>query len=346
MSILKNNIYLGDLDLTLSGVNLDFFSGKNILIAGATSLVGATIVDILLRYNQKSNSKIKLFLTSRTKKKYIDYFGLQDNCTFIEYDSINDFSFDKFNFDFIVNCIGVASPDLYTKKPVETFLSCFNSTLTFLKYCANNQHCRLLEISSSEVYGEQVSKEIFRENDSLCLKLNSSRDSYPLGKLSCEAISKMFFYEYDVKVNIARLAHIFGPRCSRDDNRVSSQFPRMAANGEDLELKSTGLSLRSYCYSLDCARALLILLTCNQFGEAYNVGGTQQISILDMAKKLAETAHVNLKFIKPTEDELLRFNSMSSSVLSIEKLQKLGYEQLFDPYTGFEHTVNILKIIK
>ena len=91
MSILKNNIYLGDLDLTLSGVNLDFFSGKNILIAGATSLVGATIVDILLRYNQKSNSKIKLFLTSRTKKKYIDYFGLQDNCTFIDVrDNLSD----------------------------------------------------------------------------------------------------------------------------------------------------------------------------------------------------------------------------------------------------------------
>lgn len=346
LNILNNSLYQNDLNISLNELDLAKFKNKKILILGATSLIGSSIADHFLLFNKQNNYPIKLFLSSRSFGKFSYYFPNLKNCTFIEYDCFKKNTFNNLNFDYLINCVGIASPDKYGENPVETFLSTFNSTLASVDYCKNHPKCHLLQVSSSEIYGEHIEKNFYTEDDCFNLKLNSARDSYPTAKLSSEAMVKMYIYEFGIKATVARLAHIYGPRCSKDDKRVSSEFPKMAADGKDLELKSTGLSFRSYCYSVDCARALIFLLDDKFDGEVFNVGGVQKITILDMAKKVAEVGEVKLRYKKPTAEELLNFNYMTSSVLNIDKLLKNGYKQLFDPYTGFEHTVNILKSIK
>ena len=45
-------------------------------------------------------------------------------------------------------------------------------------------------------------------------------------------------------------------------------FMTEAIAGRDIVMKSTGSQLRSYCYSLDCASAILSVLLSGESGQA------------------------------------------------------------------------------
>jgi nucleoside-diphosphate-sugar epimerase len=150
--------------------------------------------------------------------------------------------------------------------------------------------------------------------------------------------------EYGVNFNIVRLGHIYGPSASRSDKRVSSDFAFKAATGENLVLKSEGKQIRSYCYSLDCASAVLSVLTSGETGEAYNISNKNSIiNIRQMAECLATAGNVELIFDLPTQSEASAFNPMDNSSLDSSKLESLGWHGIFDAKTGLAHTVRILK---
>ena len=109
-------------------------------------------------------------------------------------------------------------------------------------------------------------------------------------------------------------------------------------------MKSDGSQIRSYCYCLDCAGAILKVLLSGQSGRAYNISNPDSvISIRQLAELLAESGGVGLQTCQPTEAERKGFNPMQNSSLAADGLLSLGWKGLFSARTGLEHTVSILR---
>ena len=143
---------------------------------------------------------------------------------------------------------------------------------------------------------------------------------------------------------IARPGHIYGPTAAATDNRVSSAWAYSAAQGKDIVMKSDGSQVRSYCYCLDCAAALLKILIKGDNARAYNISNPDSIiSIREMAEILSGYAGIALKSEASTLEEQKGFNPMRNSSLEGTSLEALGWHACFDAETGLRHTVQILK---
>ncbi len=97
------------------------------------------------------------------------------------------------------------------------------------------------------------------------------RSSYSESKRMCECYCKSYAVEFGVPVKIARLAQTFGAGVPLDDNRVFMQFTQHALDGRDIILHTKGDSMSNFCYITDAVRAIIILMTNGEVGEAYNV---------------------------------------------------------------------------
>lgn len=340
--ILKNDIYRNDILRTLKNVNLVDLNNKSILITGGLGLICSSIVDLLIIYNEYHDANVKIYVAARNEQHFFERYGEYQYIKYLNYDATKPIDF-NFGVDYIVHGAGVASPELYVAKPVETMLSNFNGVLNLLKYAKNNNVKRMLYISSSEVYGSKSTEEAFEESQFGSIDINSIRSSYSEAKRASEVLCKSYSSEYDVDTVIVRPGHIYGPTASPKDKRISSDFSYRAAQGKDLEMKSLGLQKRSYCYSLDCASAILVALINGEKGESYNIGHDEVTSIREMAHILAEAGNVNLKIKEPTEDDLKQFNPMNNSSLNNEKIKGIGYTDAFSVREGLTHTVEILK---
>ena len=146
-----------------------------------------------------------------------------------------------------------------------------------LEYAHKKSVKKVIYVSSSEVYGRKESLEPFKEDQYGFIDLLNPRSSYSIAKRAAETMCVSYHAEYGVPFNVVRLGHIYGPSASRSDKRVSSDFAYKAAEGENLVLKSEGKQIRSYCYSLDCASAILSVLTSGVDGEAYNISNKDSI---------------------------------------------------------------------
>lgn len=246
------------------------------------------------------------------------------------------------DIDYIIHGAGLASPELYVSKPVETMLSNFNGVLNLLEYAKTHHTKRMLYISSSEVYGTKDIADAFEESKFGSVNINTIRSSYSEAKRASEVLCKSYSSEYDVDTVIVRPGHIYGPTASPRDKRISSEFAYLAAQGKSLEMKSLGLQKRSYCYSLDCAAAILVALMNGEKGESYNIGHDEITSIREMAQIMAEAGNVSLKINEPTEKDLMQFNPMDNSSLNNEKIKAIGYKDSFSVREGLAHTVTIL----
>lgn len=339
MRLLESKRYRDDLKKAISNTDLSELNNKSIFITGGLGLICSTIVDVLL-----VGCNTTIYVGARNEQHFLERFGGIDAVKYVHYDALSDFVF-PFNLDYIVHGAGLASPDLYTSMPVETLLSNLDGVHVLLKYLKDRNSGRLLYISSSEVYGKKTTEKPFVEGIYGEVDIDSIRSSYVIAKRAAEMMCKAYSSEYDVDTVIVRPGHIYGPSAKRNDRRISSDFAFKAAYGENLEMKSSGLQKRSYCYSVDCAIQILTALMKGEKGQAYNVEHDDVVTIKEMAEIYADAGSVALTATEPTKDEVRAFNPMRNSALDNSKLKKLGYKDTFSVDEGLRHTVEILKEI-
>lgn len=341
-SLLTNDMYFNDICKILEVFDFEILKNKSVLITGGLGLICSSVVDVLIAYNEKYDANIKIYLADITDNGFESRYGEYSFVKYISYDATKQINFD-FEADFIIHGAGIASPELYVAKPVETMLSNFNGVLNLLEHARKHTTKRMLYISSSEVYGTKDTADAFEEDKFGSVNINAIRSSYSEAKRASEVLCKSYSSEYGVDTVIVRPGHIYGPTASPRDKRISSEFAYLAAKGKTLEMKSLGLQRRSYCYSLDCAAAILISLTKGEKGESYNIGHNEVTSIREMAQILAMAGNVELKINTPTKEDLKQFNPMDNSSLNNEKIKAIGYKDTFSVKEGLTHTVKILK---
>ena len=316
--------------------------GTNILVAGATGLIGSCMVESLMKnpnrnYNVYALGRNEYRAYQRFSEFYNDkafHFVKSDVCK----------PFDKeIPFDYIIHAASDANPKLYASQPVEVMKANVNGVVNLIEYGLAHKMKRFLYVSSGEIYGEGNGGVLSEEYSGYvnCLK---PRSCYPSSKRAAETLCVSYIEEYGADVVIARPCHIYGPNFTDKDNRVYAQFIRDILKGENIVMKSSGEQVRSWCYVVDCVSALLFVLLKGVSGEAYNIADPKSVlTIRQLAEMLAKIGKSKVIMEVPSEMESRGYNPVTKSVFSVDKLEKLGWKVSGTMNEKMQKTVEYLK---
>ncbi|MBQ1525711.1 MAG: NAD(P)-dependent oxidoreductase [Lachnospiraceae bacterium] len=327
-------------------VNRNELGNSSLFITGATGLIGSAIVDQLIDMNDTDDMSMKIYIGVRSLKRAEESFGAlseRKDIIPVEYDALKPVGLAE-PVDYIIHAGSPGTPGEFSDHPVETMMANILGVQNLFKYAGEYGAKRLLFISSSEVYGNMEGNEPFSEEDCGTFDILSPRSCYPSAKRAAETLCASYIREYGADAVIARPGHIYGPTASPYDNRVSSAFMYDALDKRPLVLKSDGSQVRSYCYAVDCASAILTVLLAGQTAGAYNIANkASNISIRALAQIIAECGQTELRFETADNKEKANFNAMKRSCLDAKKLEALGWKPVFDAETGIRHTLDILR---
>ncbi len=317
---------------------LGMLDGCNILITGATGLIGSAFVDALMACPE---TDCHVFASGRNAdramRRFARYSG-DSRFQFVRHDITQPLECST-DFHYIIHAASNASPNFFADKPVEVIKANIEGLNNLITYGLGHGMRRLLFVSSGEVYGEGDGR-VFTEDYSGYVDCTSPRSCYPSSKRAAETLCAAYAAEYGADIVIARPCHVYGPGFTESDNRVYAQFIRNVLRGEDIVLKSSGSQFRSWCYVADCVSALLHILLKGENGQAYNIADAQSdISIRQLAELVAGIAGRKVIMAAPTDADMRGGNPVTKSVFSTAKLEALGWQAATHIAEGMRLTI-------
>jgi UDP-glucose 4-epimerase len=181
--------------------------------------------------------------------------------------------------------------------PVQTIETNVRGSEVVLE-AASKKNKRILIASTSEVYGKS-SKIPFSETDDLVLgSTYNSRWAYACSKAIDEFLALAYHRERELPVTIVRFFNTVGPRQTGRYGMVLPTFVRQALMNEAVTVYGTGEQSRCFGHVHDVVDGLLLLLDCERaIGEIFNLGNTEEVTILDLAKKVIAACDSKSKIV-------------------------------------------------
>jgi UDP-glucose 4-epimerase len=188
---------------------------------------------------------------------------------------------------------------------------------------------KVLIASTSEVYGKRgpASKQPFRETDD-CIYGPSvkSRWSYAASKLMDEFAALAYYRTKGLPVLIVRFFNTVGPRQTGRYGMVIPRFVGQALRGEPITIYGDGTQTRTFTHVREVVNCVMKLIDSPKaVGQVVNVGGVEEISIVDLARRILEMTGSKspLKFIPYSEAYPADFEDMQWRVPSTDKLREM-----------------------
>ena len=229
--------------------------------------------------------------------------------------------------------------ELVVKSPIRVLETNLHETEVLLAAAAGRQ-VPFLITSTSEVYGKSQ-KPAFTEDDDLLIgPPQHARWSYACSKLMDEFLALAYASERSLPVVIARLFNTVGPRQTGRYGMVLPRFIAAARGGQPLLVHDDGRQTRCFCYVTDTVEALVRLQQCPAArGQVFNVGGTEEISIHDLARQVVAILGSSspIQFISYTQAYAPGFEDMRRRQPVVDKLFKA---------TGFRPSTPLRAIIE
>ena len=148
---------------------------------------------------------------------------------------------------------------------------------------------RALLASSSSIYGDAAAYPT--PEDSTPRPLSP----YGITKLACEQLARAYGHEFGLDAVVLRYFTIFGPR-----QRPDMALARMIAclvEGRAFELHGDGSQSRSVTYVDDAVEATILSMERGSAGSVFNVGGGEELSVLQWIETLAEVSGQRLELV-------------------------------------------------
>ena len=222
--------------------------------------------------------------------------------------------------------------------PIGSLKTNLHGSENVIQACSENR-VELILASTSEIYGKNSSQPLTEDSDRVIGSPLLSRWTYSEAKAIDEALAHAYHSKHGLKVKIVRLFNTVGPRQSPAYGMVIPRFFAAALANKNLDIHGDGAQRRVFCHVDDSVRGVIDLWRHSEGdGEAFNVGGIEETSILDLAKKIIKITNSSSKvnFIPYAELKSQGFEDMQRRVPSTEKLKKL---------TGWVPTMGLDKIL-
>lgn len=303
--------------------------GRTILVTGASGFIGGHIVETLAWLNRcQPHAGLRIYALARDLGRLhqrLPWLDIPGELSPVIQDIRQPCHLDT-PPDIIIHAASPASPRHYLQRPVETIGANTDGTRHMLDL-ARSGAARVLFLSSGAVYGDNILQvDAMRETDFGSEDPLGPRACYSESKRLAETLCRAYHTQYGVDARIARISHCYGPGIRLDDGRVIADLLVDVLNDRDIQLDSDGSASRPFCYVSDTVLGLFHVLLNGEAGEAYNVGETQETSILELAHMMIAAAgktgrlHVTAKARSP-----LAPAARSSGHFDIDKIRALGW---------------------
>ena len=228
--------------------------------------------------------------------------------------------------------------ELVVRSPIHTLETNLHETEVLLRAAAAHR-VPVLVASSSEVYGKSERPQFSEDDDLLIGPPDHIRWGYACSKLMDEFLTLAYAQEKALPAVVARLFNTVGPRQTGKHGMVLPRFIAAARNGEPLTIFGDGSQKRCFCYITDTVEALVRLQNdpaCR--GRVFNVGTTEEISILDLAKTVIAIlrSRSELRFVPQQKADARGGEDIRQRKPSVERLASA---------TGFRPATPLSEII-
>ncbi len=189
---------------------------------------------------------------------------------------------------------------------------------------------KVMIASSSEIYGKNGKVPYKEDDDRVLGSTTFHRWSYSCTKALSEFLALAYWQDRGLPVIITRFFNTVGPRQLGRYGMVVPRFIERALSGEPLTVYGDGSQTRCFTYVEDVVGAIISLVECpDAVGHIFNVGGNEEISIGDLAKKVTELADSGsvIEYIPYEEAYGDGFEDMKRRVPDISKIyQFIGWK--------------------
>jgi UDP-glucose 4-epimerase len=228
------------------------------------------------------------------------------------------------NAESIFHLAAAVGVDLVVKSPIHVLATNLHETEVLLKAAAPHR-VPLLVASTSEVYGKSEKAAFSEEDDLLIGPPQHSRWGYACSKLMDEFLALAYAQEQELPVVIVRLFNTVGLRQTGRYGMVLPRFIAAARKNEPLRVFGDGQQSRCFCYVLDAVEALVRLQkTPAARGEIFNIGNTEEVTILELARRVIETlgSQSVIEFLPYEKAYAPGFDDMRRRKPVVEKLER------------------------
>ena len=227
--------------------------------------------------------------------------------------------------DAVFHLAAAVGVKLIVEAPVRTIETNVHGTEVVLRH-ASKKHKLVVIASTSEVYGKGTTVPFSEDSDLLLGSPHQHRWAYACSKAIDEFLGLAYWKEQRQPVIIVRLFNTVGPRQTGRYGMVIPNFVRQALAGEPLTVFGDGSQTRSFADVTDVVRAFVGLLgEPRAVGDILNIGNPEEISILELAKRVKAITGSSSDIVKVPYDEAYEagFEDMPRRVPDVTKIRDL-----------------------
>jgi dTDP-glucose 4,6-dehydratase len=307
----------------------------NILVTGGCGFIGSNFINYILN----NNSSIKVFNID-----CLNYCANEQNVT-----PHSNYKLIKGNItskDLVLHILNEYSIDAIIHFAAQSHVD--NSFDNSLQYTTDNIYGTHVLLQASKEYGkikkflhfstDEVYGEVDLDHPGCHEKsLLNPTNPYAATKAAAEFLVRSYYHSFKLPVVIVRCNNVYGP--NQYPEKLIPKFIKLLKQGKKLTIHGKGDTRRNFIWAEDVARATEVIFHKGELNEVYNIGTSQEYSVMDVAtlliKKMTNDGNIN-DHIEFVEDR--PFNDFRYSVNS-ELLKTLGWSEV---HTDFNKNIDML----
>ena len=292
-----------------------------VLITGGAGFIGSHLADALIARGDQVVALDNFSTGSTANIKHIS-----KNLEIIDgdirnTDLINETTKDV---DLVLHMAAALGVNTILESPLESISTNIAGSEVVLNAAASYKK-RILIASTSEIYGKNPKQPLNESDDRVVGSPQKIRWSYSDAKAIEEAMAFSLNQDKGLEVTTARLFNTVGPRQSAQYGMVVPRFVKAALNNEPINIYGDGTQSRVFCHVQDAIEALLALVgTETTINEVYNVGGTGEITIKQLAETIIKqtSSKATIEYISYEKAYAPGFEDMQRRVPDISKIKE------------------------
>ena len=310
---------------------------KKIIVTGGLGFIGSNLIELLI--------KKKYFVINIDKVTYSsNFYNVRELKSFKNYKfikcSIGDKKFHQILNKYKPSCIFNLAAETHVDRSIDNPSNFINSNIvdvyklleSFKKFVKNHK-CKLIHISTDEVYGDILKG---RSNENFPYSPSSP---YAASKAASDHLVRSYVRTYKIPAIVTNCSNNYGPK--QHPEKLIPKLIYNILNNKPLPIYGKGTNSREWIFVKDHCEALIKVFLKGKIGEFYNIGSNKNLNNLQVCSKLLAISekivtvgkNVKINFVKDRPGHDIRYALNSNKII-----KKLGWKPKVNFLEGIKLT--------